>query len=115
MSNFVFTPGQTEEALKWYTHNCPDVQDLIDIGTIHGKSVQDILVDLYFKLKNVPFTFKPNEFIVGIEYKDAQKIISGKEIVNVRINNPHKKIADQMTHDEFALAVLYNLFKNSQV
>lgn len=109
MSNLIFTPGQKEEAYQWYAQNCPDALAL----TKDDMSL--ILVDIYFKLKHIPFSFKPEEFVVGIEYKDAKAVADGKEVVNVRINNPHKKMADQITYDEFALAVLYNLFKGAQI
>lgn len=113
MKQFTFTPEQKEEATKWYKENCPEVAYFIQPNT-NGVTVTDILVDIYFKLKTVPFSFKPNEFIVGIEYKNETAIRIGKEAPNVRINNPHRKIGTQETHDQFALTILYNLFRQAQ-
>jgi hypothetical protein len=110
-----FTPGQREEALKWYAENCPESTLVMNFGTAHGQDIQDVFVDVYFKLKSIPFNFKPNEFIVGIEYKNEVKIRAGKEVPNVRIQNPHKKVAGSDTHDELALIILINLFKQAQI
>ena len=115
-SPFTFTPGQKEEAIKWLTENCIDLINLADTfePTEARQYCLENLVDMYFKLKNLPFSFKPNEFIVGIEYKNEVKIRTGKEVPNVYINNPHPLVAEQFTHDEFARTILYSLFKNQQ-
>lgn len=115
-SPFTFTPGQREEAMKWLTENCVDLVNLEQQfePKENADYFRDNLVDLYFKLKNLPFSFKPNEFIVGIEYKNEAKIRAGKEVPNVYINNPHPLIAEQYTHDEFARTILYSLFKQAQ-
>jgi hypothetical protein len=117
MSSFTFTPDQRKEAMKWITENCIDLINLAE--TFEPREAVeycfDNLIDMYFKLKNVPFSFKPNEFIVGVEYKSEAKIRAGKEIPNVHINNPHKLVAQQFTHDQFALTLLYSLFKNQQI
>lgn len=116
MNQFIFTPGQREEAIKWITENCIDLINLADtFEPVEAKYYFfETLIDMYFKLKNVPFSFKPNEFIVGIEYKSEVKIKAGKEIPNVYINNPHPLIAEQFTHDDFARTILYSLFKQAQ-
>lgn len=109
-SAFQFTPGQVNEALTWIKDNCPELYALIE-GDKEGKYEQDTLmaVDMYFKLKNVPFSFKPHEFVVGIEYKQADKIKLGLEMPNVKVHNPHPRVAEQYTHDVLALAILMNL------
>src|SRR5688572_653834 len=110
MSQFTFSPEQKEEARKWIVENCIDLINLIENVDTKEEEIYrlELLIDMYFKLKNVPFSFKPNEFIVGIEYKNEAKIRAGKEVPNVHINNPHKIIAGQETHDQFALTLLYS-------
>ncbi len=62
-------------------------------------------VDAYFKLKVSSFNILPIEFLVGIEYKDKDEVIAGKEPVNIRFQNPHKK----GEYDEVSYQVLINL------
>lgn len=109
-----FTPGQREEALKWYEDNCPEVLQVLTLGSAHGYSIEDIFVDVYFKLKKVPFSFRPNQFIIGVEYKNEYLVKQGKESPNIRVDNPHPLVGHNYTHNHFALTVLMNLLKQLQ-
>ena|SRR5687767_7166108 len=107
-SAFQFTPGQKGEALAWLKDNCPEFFQILEHDSIDDPDVL-LVVDMYFKLKNLPFSFKPNEFIIGIEYTKADKVKLGLEAPNVKVHNPHPRVAEQYTHDELALAILMNL------
>lgn len=100
--SFVFTPGQREEALAWIKQNClPLYEYARDMG-----SGEDRMIDMYFKLKSSTFELRPDEFIVGIEYKNQQAVIDGKEQINIRLQNPRR---EKTPHDPFALQVIVEL------
>lgn len=106
MSNFNFTPGQREEALAWVNHNCGDF-----LALVHDSDILDRLIDMYFKLKSMSFNLAPEEFVVGVEYKNEDAVTEGKEPINIRINNPHR---GDKPHNHFALQVLMNIFNNQK-
>lgn len=94
MTQFTFTPGQKEEALSWLQKNCPELHKWLstlpeDKPELQVLSIKDSIIDVYFKMKKIKFDFKSKEFIVGIEYKDKDKVISGEEAINIAIHNPH--------------------------
>jgi len=98
---FVFTPQQREEALAWIKSNClPLYEYARDLST-----GEDRMIDMYFKLKEIKFELKPEEFILGIEYKDKEKVIGGNEEINIRFHNPRR----DTPHDEFAMQIAINL------
>lgn len=104
-----FTPEQREEAMNWYADNCLDI-----LALVSHENLSDLLVDVYFKLKTVPFSFRPNQFIIGIDYKSEYHIRKGTESANIRVDNPHKLIDGKSTHNSFALTILMNLLKQLQ-
>lgn len=107
MSNFNFTPGQREEALAWVNENCKELYEYSrDMGT-----GEDRMIDMYFKLKSMSFNLAPEEFVVGVEYKNEDAVTEGKEPINIRINNPHR---GDKPHNHFALQVLMNIFNNQK-
>lgn len=105
MSKFIFTPGQREEALSFIQQSCPDLYKYYD-EALTGHEV-DLIIDLYFKMKQCAFDLHPREFIVGVEYKDEKAVIAGTEAINIRMNNPRR--SKQSPHDQFALTVMANL------
>lgn len=102
---FVFTPGQREEALAWLKENCNGLYIHIEEALTGYEA--DMIIDMYFKLKSSTFELKPTEFIVGIEYKDQQAIINGEEKVNISIHNPDRKVK----HNQFAFEVMMEIIK----
>lgn len=114
MDKFVFTPGQREEALSWYKKNCYDFYVfLTTIKEAIKIDIQDLAIDIYFKLKDVSLPLEPNQFIIGIEYKDQKKVTLGNEPVNIAFHNP-SRVAKKPC-DPFARAVLMNLLTKLQV
>lgn len=108
-----YTPGQREEAIQWFKNNVPKVADLLD--SYSGEhpifnGISDDLIDTYFKLKQSEFKVKPNQFIIGIEYKDQAKVITGEEKVNISFENPHEKGKADM----FAKSVLLHIITNQK-
>ena len=92
----IFSEHQKEEALKWYNENVPDLlkeveSSMREYPTFY-KNVIYSLVDSYFKLKAIKFELSPTEFIIGINYKDMQKVIDGKEEVGITFQNPRRTI-----------------------
>lgn len=104
MSNFIFTPGQREEALSWIKENCPEIINHFE----YDSPKQDWLVDMYLKLKALSFSLKPTEFVVGVEYKDEKAVTEGKEIINLTFHNPHREDKP----DYFAQAILVQLLNS---
>lgn len=104
MSNqFVFTPGQREEVQAWLKENCPKLHSHLEEAFTGHEA--DMIIDMFYKLKNFNFDLKPEEFVIGIEYKDSDAVIAGTEQINIRMINPHKN----KTADQFAQSVLLEL------
>jgi hypothetical protein len=117
MSKFVFTPGQRDEALTWYKENCPELDKYIADSIIYklreGRFyLLDLLIDAYFKMKSLSFPIKPEEFVIGVEYKNKEAVKQGKEMVNLRFHNPKRNEGE--SYDPFARDVLINLLMGLQ-
>lgn len=100
MSDYIFTPAQREGALGWIKENCPDFYTYIE-EALTGH-VTDMLIDMFLKLKDIKFDLKPNQFVVGVEYKDEKNALEGLEPINISIHNPHKK----GEYDQFSFQAL---------
>ena len=115
MSELNVTPGQREEAVEWFKKHYPQLLSIRDEhrtveDTLIDISMEDTLVDLYFRLKNIQFDFLPTEFVIGVEYKDEEKAAKGEEKVNIRFQNPHKG-----EYSKFAFDVIIELLNRLKV
>lgn len=98
-----FSPTQIEEAEKWFQGNNINLYKALD------EPNKMILVDIYFKLKRIPIQLKPNEFIIGVDYKSEKDIISGKEQASLSFRNPHFQGNANKFAKDFLLAQLSKL------
>ena len=80
----IFTPEQKKEATQWIEKECPNLYNLMSEENVN------LFVDMYLKLKAVTFDLKPEEFVVGVEYKVREDVIEGKEAINIRFLNPRR-------------------------
>jgi hypothetical protein len=101
MANLVFTPGQREEAMNWVKSNCEAFEGF--------PILQDYVVDMYFKMKSITFPLKSTEFVMGIEYKDSQKVADGNEKIKITFQNPHKKGEYDVFAHQVAIELLNSL------
>ncbi len=103
-----FTPEQYREAREWYKLNSPKLYEWF-ISNDFDPEVIEQLCDVYFNLKRFKFDIGRNFFLVGVEYKSADAILSGKEKASLQIVNPHgKMMADQFAKN-FLIAQLSKL------
>lgn len=112
-SAFQFTPEQEKEAVDWLADNCPELFGAWPSDN-HDLPIK-YLIDMYLKLKHYPYSFRPNQFIIGIEYKKADRVKLGLEAPNISVHNPHPRVAEQYTHDENALLFLMSILNNAKL
>lgn len=110
MQQFVFTPGQREEALTWLQkENLPFYKFIMSLpepaSGVEMLSIQDCIIDMFYKLRGVSFPLKPEEFIVGIEYTDQIAVTEGEQQINIRVLSPRR----ETPHDPFAFQVIMEL------
>lgn len=104
MNEIVLTPGQQEEALAFYTER-------VSFFSTLPVAQQLVFFDAYFYMKNIQHIFKPTEFVVGVEYKDHNKVVNGNEAVNITFFNPHKGNTEDVLSKSVLMHIL-TTFKN---
>jgi len=83
-----FSPEQEQEVEDWLKANLPELYRQIEEDPFGGNIVDDIY-SMYFKLKSFKADIPKNAFIIGIDYKDKEKVKTGEEKININFQNPH--------------------------
>jgi len=103
-----FSAEQIKEAQDWLKANIPTLYILIE-KALHDEIAYD-LYDMYFKVKQVEMKLQPNQFVVGVEYKDENKVKTGDEPVSLSFWNPHA----QGQYNKFAKDVLLHILSDKK-
>ena len=100
-----FSPEQINEAVKWYNENNPAlIKFCADEPEMRAQ-----LYDVYFKLKMISIELRPNQFVIGVDYKGVtqeeykkkgQHADFSKFSCNLSFWNPHQQgVADVLAKD----------------
>ena len=107
-----FTPGQREEALTWFKENSPGIKAMLEGVSFNLETKILIFIDLYFKLKKVDIALDANQFVVGVEYIDSNKVLEGKEKIKFTLHNPTR--FGKARENYFAHQIMLELIKRTK-
>lgn len=118
-----FSPEQKEEVTNWLKENCEELLafaqvqvELRDKPESNRYFLIDWLCDMYFRLKMISIELRPNQFVIGVDYKgsgdkkkDYEDAKAGKIPFNLSFWNPHPLgVTNELARD-FLIAQLSKL------
>lgn len=116
-----YSSAQIEEATKWLQDNCKGLYNFMiasPVLTDAKNLLATRLTDMYFQLKQSPISLKPNQFVIGVDYKGVSRedwikspdtVDLSKAQFNLSFWNPHSKGKEDRLAKDFLITKLSQL------